>query len=192
MIGLIGAGGFGKEIYHHMVDDGYKNIYFFVDKQFANENTKSLDDDLSDYKFLITIADTTIRNNICNKLNVQWISYRHKSSIILDKKILLSEGSIMCANTVITHSTTIGSHLQMNVMSVIGHDCQIGNFVTLCPGAKISGNCVIGDRVFFGANSSVKEKVKICSDVIIGIGCVVTKNISEPGVYVGCPAKKIK
>ena len=34
--------------------------------------------------------------------------------------------------------------------------------------------------------------VNICSNVTIGAGAVVTKNITEPGIYMGNPAKLYK
>jgi acetyltransferase-like isoleucine patch superfamily enzyme len=49
----------------------------------------------------------------------------------------------------------------------------------------------IGNNVLIGSNSSILP-VSITDNVIIGAGSVVTKNITEPGVYAGNPAKKIK
>ena len=50
---------------------------------------------------------------------------------------------------------------------------------------KIGSNCWIGYGVI------IIGPVNICSDVILGAGSVVTRNIEEPGVYVGAPARKI-
>jgi len=33
--------------------------------------------------------------------------------------------------------------------------------------------------------------VSICDDVVIGAGAVVTKDITEPGTYVGNPTRKL-
>jgi len=49
----------------------------------------------------------------------------------------------------------------------------------------------IGDNVSLGSNATILP-VQICSNVVIGAGSVVVKNIDEPGVYVGNPARKIK
>jgi UDP-3-O-[3-hydroxymyristoyl] glucosamine N-acyltransferase len=43
-----------------------------------------------------------------------------------------------------------------------------------------------------GNNSSIREKLSIHSLTTIGMNSAVVKNIEEPGVYVGCPSKKIK
>ena len=47
------------------------------------------------------------------------------------------------------------------------------------------------DNVLIGSNVTILP-VKICDDVVIGAGSVVTKNIYKSGKYAGNPAKKIK
>jgi acetyltransferase-like isoleucine patch superfamily enzyme len=49
----------------------------------------------------------------------------------------------------------------------------------------------IGNNVSIGSNATILP-VQICDGCVIGAGAVVTKNITEPGVYVGNPAKFIK
>jgi len=49
----------------------------------------------------------------------------------------------------------------------------------------------IGNNVSIGSNSTILP-VSICDDVVIGAGSVVTKNIKEPGIYAGNPAKKVR
>ena len=43
-----------------------------------------------------------------------------------------------------------------------------------------------------GTNSSIKEKMIICSGVTIGSNATVVKHITKSGTYVGVPTKKIK
>jgi acetyltransferase-like isoleucine patch superfamily enzyme len=45
-------------------------------------------------------------------------------------------------------------------------------------------------RVFIGTNVTLASGVKICSNVIIGSKTNVRKDILEPGVYVGNPARR--
>jgi acetyltransferase-like isoleucine patch superfamily enzyme len=48
----------------------------------------------------------------------------------------------------------------------------------------------IGNHVSIGSNATILP-VSICDDVVIGAGAVVTKDITEPGKYVGNPARKV-
>ena len=49
---------------------------------------------------------------------------------------------------------------------------------------KIGGSSSIGDNVMCGIGSIIINKVKICSNVTLGAGTIVTKNINKPGTYV--------
>ena len=49
----------------------------------------------------------------------------------------------------------------------------------------------VGNNVSIGTNATILPVI-ICNNVVIGAGSVVTKNILEPGVYVGNPARKLK
>ena len=48
----------------------------------------------------------------------------------------------------------------------------------------------LSSNVYIGSNSTILP-VNICSNVVIGAGSVVTKNITKPGKYFGNPAKKV-
>lgn len=50
----------------------------------------------------------------------------------------------------------------------------------------------IGQNVWFGAGVTILDGVSISDDVVIGACSLVSKNITEAGVYVGTPAKKLE
>lgn len=50
---------------------------------------------------------------------------------------------------------------------------------------------VVGSRVSIGSNATIMP-VRICDDVVIGAGAVVTRDIEEPGFYVGNPARFLR
>ncbi len=49
----------------------------------------------------------------------------------------------------------------------------------------------IGSRVSIGSNATILP-ITICDDVVIGAGSVVTRDITQPGIYAGNPAKLIR
>jgi acetyltransferase-like isoleucine patch superfamily enzyme len=96
----------------------------------------------------------------------------------------------------------VQSHSFICELVTIGDDCFIGHGVMFIndrfsEGGPARGNqdlwkeTKIGNRVSIGSNATLLP-VNICDDVVIGAGAVVTKDITEPGVYLGNPARKIK
>ena len=56
----------------------------------------------------------------------------------------------------------------------------------------INKKIIINDNVQIGAGAKVLAGVTIVSNVVIGAGSIVTRDIDEPGVYVGSPVRKIR
>ena len=112
----------------------------------------------------------------------------------------------------------IGPFVEIQKGVVIGTDCKIQSHSFICELVTIGNNCFIGHGVMFvndtfsnggpagnkegwkkttignhvsiGSNATILP-VNICNNTVIGAGAVVTKDITEPGVYAGNPAKKI-
>jgi sugar O-acyltransferase (sialic acid O-acetyltransferase NeuD family) len=194
--GIIGNGGFGREVYYSMTKKEQLNTVFFVDDEYYNRedfNTLPLSKfDKKKYKVIIAIADSKVRESIVKKLpkKTKFFTFIHPSAQIFSSDVEIGEGSIICANSILTTNIKLGKHSQLDRNTNIGHDCVIGDYFRMSPGSIISGNCNIGKHVYFGTNSSVREKITICDNVTIGLNSGVVKDIKEEGVYVGLPVKK--
>jgi acetyltransferase-like isoleucine patch superfamily enzyme len=100
----------------------------------------------------------------------------------------------------IGNNCKIQSHSFICELVNIGNDCFIGHGVMFIndtfPNGGPSGDPArwkstkIGNHVSIGSNATILP-VSICDHVVIGAGAVVTKNIEEPGIYAGNPAKRI-
>lgn len=135
---------------------------------------------------LIAIGDPILKERLHLQYNLELASVNKGISYSP-----ISAGTIVCHGVVITVNVKLGICVILNSNVSIGHDTVIGDYSTISPGANLSGNIVIGKRCYIGANAVVREKITICDDVTIGAGAVVVKNITEPGVYVGNPCKKM-
>jgi sugar O-acyltransferase (sialic acid O-acetyltransferase NeuD family) len=194
--GIIGYGGFAREVKALLIDNNPdEKIDFFVDDEYCDENSKPISQlNVDEYEVIVAIGDPHIRKKMVSKLpeNTKYFSAIHKSVQILDDNIIIGEGSIICSSCILTTNIKLGKHTHLNLQTTIGHDVEIGEYFTTAPGVKISGNCLIGNNVYVGTNSSIREKITICDDVILGLNSGVIKNITEAGVYGGTPCKKIK
>lgn len=95
--------------------------------------------------------------------------------------------------------TKVQSHAFICELVTIGVDCFIGHGVMFTNDAFSRGGPArgrrelwratnIGDRVSIGSNATLLP-VNVCSDVVIGAGAVVTRDITRPGTYAGNPAR---
>lgn len=99
--------------------------------------------------------------------------------------------------------TRIQSHTFICELVDIGADCFVAHGVMFIndmfqigkPAPKdrkdLWRSTKIGDHVSIGSNATILP-VTICDHVVIGAGAVVTKDITEPGIYAGNPAKLMR
>lgn len=110
--------------------------------------------------------------------------------------------------TEIQKNVTIGAHCKVQSHSFIcelvtlGDHCFIGHGVMFVndlfqTGGPAGGDASkwkatsIGNHVSIGSNATILP-VSVCDHVVIGAGAVVTKDITESGIYAGNPAKKLR
>lgn len=105
-------------------------------------------------------------------------------------------------DVVIGAKTRVQSHSFICELVEIGEECFIAHGVMFindlfAKGGPARGDKTqwkstqIGNRVSIGSNATILP-ISICDDVVIGAGSVVVKDILEPGVYAGNPAKFIR
>lgn len=98
--------------------------------------------------------------------------------------------------------TKVQSHAFICELVTIGSECFISHGAMFINDVFKSGgpaggrknlwkSTEIGNHVSIGTNATVLP-VKIVDHVVIGAGSVVTKDILEPGIYAGNPARKLR
>jgi len=204
---IIGIGGFGREALTCLIDSISTTelkieeiAVFMVNDEFYEKSEimgvpviKESEFNVKEHKVVVAIGDPKIRKRIIEKLSsdTEFTTIIHPNTNISDW-VEIGEGSIITSGTILTCNIKIGKHAHLNLHTTIGHDCVIGDYFTTAPASNISGNCEFGDCVYLGANSSIRQGIKICDNVMIGMGGIVVKNIYEEGIYIGNPVKKLE
>lgn len=117
----------------------------------------------------------------------------------ISKNVFIGPFTEIQNNVFIGDNSRIQSHTFICSNTIIGKNCFIGHGV-MFTNDKFKNNKIeknsenflrteLGDNVLVGSNSTLLP-VKICSNVTIGAGSVVTKDIEEPGIYYGNPCRK--
>ena len=149
--------------------------------------------DINKHLAVVAIASPRVRRPITERLvsiGAEFATLIHPSAII-SPGVTVGEGSIICAFCFVSNGSKLGKWTQLNWATTIGHEVILGDFVTTAPGVHISGTVHIGDSVYMGTNSAIIDKLSVTNNVVIGAGAAVVKNITESGVYIGVPAKKL-
>jgi len=115
------------------------------------------------------------------------------STAIIGKNCDIDDFVSIRKRAIIGDNVTLKCRATIGLDCKVGHNCFIGAHAILLNGNEneYSTPSEIGDNVLLGACACILPGVKVCSDVVIGAGSVVTKDINKPGVYVGNPCKKI-
>ena len=206
IIGIYGAGGFGREVLPIIRQQvGLKSdVVFIVDdikEKVVNETKVVTFDEFCSLKdmdkyYTVAIADSKVRMEIdikCIREGIKPISIYSQNSVIMDD-VLIGDGAILSPFTCITSNVRIGKSFHANLYSYIAHDCVIGDYVTLAPGVKCNGNVIIEDHAYVGTGAIIRPGTKtkplvIGSHSIIGMGAVVTKTVPSGKTVFGNPAK---
>lgn len=196
---IFGAGGHAKVIADIAMKNGYEIAGFLDDNDAITKviGFKRLGkiSDCVKYKdthdFAIGIGNNSVRKNIFEKYSdLNYVTLIHPTaSIGLNTEI--KRGTVVMPMTVVNACATVGEFCVINSGAVVEHDCVVGDFTLLAPNSTLCGCVKVGNEVWMGAGSSVNPVVKISDNVTVGSGAVVTKDITEPGTYVGVPIKKI-
>ena len=193
---IFGCGGHSRSVTDViLLNDPETSLLYIDDNAVENETLYGFpvvkDYPVGDSPCFIAIGDNGKRMAKASELSqlslVSVISIKANVGI----KAKIDSGCFVANFCHIGPEATIGKGTILNTASIIEHEVHVGGYCHIGPNATVSGRCIIGNSVFVGVGATIKDYVTICSNVIIGAGATVVRDITEPGVYVGCPVRKI-
>lgn len=207
-LAIVGSGDLGTLIAYHAINDKhYDSIVFFDDYEIETEvndykvigKIKDIESEFLKKKFneiIIAIGYNHLqfKKELFEKLNAIKIPFANviHSSSYIDASCKIGKGVFILPGCTLDRNVVIKNNTLLNTACAIAHDTEIGEHCFLSPRAAIAGFTIINELCVIGINSTIIDNITICSKTQVGAGAVVTKNITEPGLYVGIPAKKIK
>jgi sugar O-acyltransferase (sialic acid O-acetyltransferase NeuD family) len=201
---LVGGGGHCKSCID-VIESTDKQIAGFIDKNsdstisgynYLGNDTKIDELIKSNHEFIITIGfiktaqPRIILYNLIHDLGGQFATVISKFALV-SRLSSIGQGSIVMHHALVNIEAQIGNNCIINNKCLVEHNSIVGDHSHISTGAVVNGDCVVGKSVFIGSNTVVAQGVHIADNVIIGAGSVVVKNITEPGIYIGNPAKKM-
>lgn len=145
----------------------------------------------------IAVGNPTLRRKIVEKISNQYTVFPNliDPTVQMDTragKIELGVGNVLCAGNILTTDIRMGDFVHLNLNCTVGHDARLGDFCTISPSVSLSGWVDVQAGSFIGTGAVLIERMSVASGSVVGAGAVVSKSITEPGTYVGVPAKRIK
>ena len=159
-----------------------------------------LDDDLMRFArgvdVVIGIGMPTVRRTVAEKLRgnpaLAFPNLIHPRTELDPHVVEIGCGNMITQGVIITCDVHLGDFNLLNLNTTIGHDCRIGSFNVINPGCSVSGRVHLADECLLGTGCCILANLSVCSQTSIGAGAVVTKSITEPGVYIGVPARRMR
>ena len=118
------------------------------------------------------------------------VQFVHTGMVEIEGDVEIGPYSVVHRGTM--DNTIIRKGCRFGAYTNIGHNCDIGENTVMAAGVILNGGVKVGKNCWFASGSLIRHYVSICDNVVIGLGSVVVKDITKPGVYVGNPARYLK
>jgi acetyltransferase-like isoleucine patch superfamily enzyme len=147
-----------------------------------------------------TLRDTGVRNvesgeNVVIYQPANLYNCRLGDNVFVGPFVEIQGNTSVGADTKIQSHTFICEYVTLGERCFIGHGVMFANdmFRDGKPNANLEswGRIVVGNDVSIGSGATILA-VSICDGAVIGAGSVVTRSISEKGVWAGNPAKLLR
>lgn len=103
--------------------------------------------------------------------------------------VVLGPGCYVAAGAIVEPGVVLGAQAIVNSAAVLCHDGVVGDGAHLCPRSCFGGHVRIGQRSWIGIGATVRDRVRIGADVVVGAGSLVLHDVPDGVVAYGHPAQ---
>jgi sugar O-acyltransferase (sialic acid O-acetyltransferase NeuD family) len=139
----------------------------------------------------IGIVDVdTSRSALCKRLLALGLALPSiiSSTAVINPDVIIGDGTIVMDGAVVNPGARIGECSIINTNATVEHDCTVGAYSHIAPGVVLCGGVSVGAESIIGAGACVLPGLRIGERCLVGGGATVTRDLVDPGVYIGSPA----
>lgn len=205
---IIGAGGFGRELYGIARESlGYGAL--FDVKGFLDARSDALAGfagyppvvgSPEDYRpaadevFITALGDIAARRRCVAALEAHGATFWtlvHQSAS-LGPNVVLGTGTLVAQNAVISADAVVGNHACVFQNSIVGHDACLGDFTHVYSLCALGGGVTMKEGAVVYPGAQIVPRRTIGANAVVGTGAVVLLNVKAGETVFGNPAKVVK
>ena len=203
---IVGAGGYGREVYY-LAKDSFDFSKYQI-KGFLSNNKSDLDNfDMKveiigdpDYyeakendRFLFAIGNIETKKRLVKRLKnkgAKFLTLIHPTSRVVETA-KIGEGVIISSFCLVSDHAQLDDFVTMNGYSSCGHDAKVGKYCILSPYAALNGFVVLEDEVFLGTHATVLAHKKVGYQSKVSANSVVMRDVPPNRIVFGVPGRAI-
>jgi len=122
--------------------------------------------------------------------SLKWEKFPQQGGVEIQDNVEIGVNSCIVKGTL--ENTIIGKGSKIGHLVNIAHNVIIGSGCMVLPQSVLAGGCILGDNVFVSLGVTIRDKIKVNNDAVIGMGSVVTKDVPKKVTVIGIPARPVK
>ena len=185
-----------QEGMHFFSKAWHDTVYLITPDEFLNSTNKD------EYQYMVFftldkvkrlhVIDVieTMRLDCFSYVDPTAVTYKDFANIPIEEvRQVFGHGSVISPFSSMLYGSTIGKHSLLETYCLLSHHSTVGDNVIMHSGVMIAGRTSIGNNCEFNFKSAVLNALNICDDVEVGAISTVTKDITQPGRYIGTIAR---
>lgn len=136
--------------------------------------------------------DMCLRQQVCNKLDqdqYKRFTFVHDSAVC-HANVKIGQGCFIAPFVTLGSDCVVAQDCIVSPYAMISHRACLGSGSIMQPYSMIAGSSIVGQFCKLNARSTVLDRLSVIDGAELGAGTMVTKNILEPGFYLGTVARK--
>ncbi len=117
----------------------------------------------------------------------EWEKFPHLGGIEIHDNVEIGANSCIDRGTL--ENTVIGSGTKIDNLVHIAHNVKIGRNCMIVAQSLVAGSCVLEDGAYMAMCACTKQNVRLGRNSFVGMGAVVTKDVSDGETVIGVPAR---
>ncbi len=113
-------------------------------------------------------------------------------SVHIPNSSIIGSGAYIAQNSMISCDVKIAENVLMQPNALVGHDSTIGRSTVLSSNSVVAGHCHVGKQTFLAIGVSIKDRITIGDDSIVGMASCVVQDIPSGVIAMGSPARIVK